>query len=128
MWLLIIPLVSSKFSFVLLYVRWRCQHDFHIISCSCGLIVKRWVLQVEYDLLGFLDHMSSLPGFWCCSIFVFLYFISVLFFTSLFVLCPFLAIVLYDILRFTRNRQHNGQKKKDKQRSTKHTHNTKDKE
>ena len=73
MWLLIIPLVSSKFSFVLLYVRWRCQHDFHIISCSCGLIVKRWVLQVEYDLLGFLDHMSSLPGFWCCSIFGFLY-------------------------------------------------------
>jgi hypothetical protein len=28
----------------------------------------------------------------------------------------------------SKNRQHNGQKKKDKQRSTKHTHKTKDQE
>ena len=29
-------------------------------------------------------------------------------------------------IRISKNRQHNGQKKKDKQRSTKHTHKTKD--
>ena len=29
-------------------------------------------------------------------------------------------------IRKSKNRQHNGQKKKDKQRSTKHTHKTKD--
>jgi hypothetical protein len=29
-------------------------------------------------------------------------------------------------IRISENRQHNGQKKKDKQRSTKHTHKTKD--
>ena len=36
--------------------------------------------------------------------------------------------ILYGVIRIgkLKNRQHNGQKKKDKQRSTKHTHKTKD--
>lgn len=92
--------ISNVFYFFALRPMNICQHDIHIVSCSCRLIVKRWVPQVEHELLCFLDHMRSLPGFWCCSIFVCFVLSFSSFFASLFVLCTLLAIVLYDILRF----------------------------
>ena len=39
------------------------QSDFHVILCSCRLILSRLVLLVERELWTFPEHLYSAPGF-----------------------------------------------------------------
>jgi hypothetical protein len=90
-----------------LFTHTGVQHYFHIRWCSCRLTVTQRVLLVEQNLLTHPEHLSSpsvFSGDYTFGIF-----------------WPKDTKGVIRIRKSKKDRQHNGQKKKDKQRSTKYS-------